>query len=68
MKISATLLVFARLALVTAAVGSCGGSRGKMVVDSPATPYQKPDISEITGIDEPDDDADGSGAAAPAGK
>ncbi len=69
MKISATLLVCARLAAVTAGlgIGACGGSTGKMKVDSPATPYQKPDISEITGIEDPDDsDADaGSGSAAP---
>ena len=68
MKISATLLVLARITAVTAAFGGCGGDHGKMRVDSPATPYQKPDISEITGIDEPDDDADGSGSAAAPGK
>jgi hypothetical protein len=28
------------------------GHQGKMVVDTPIAPYQKPDISEITGIDE----------------
>ncbi len=30
------------------------GHQGKMVVDTPIAPYQKPDISEITGIDEDD--------------
>jgi len=29
-----------------------GGGPGKLAVDSPALPYQAPDISEITGIDE----------------
>jgi hypothetical protein len=46
-----------------AALG-CGHS-GKMVVDTPIKPYQAPDISEITGIDE-DDNADQGSAAAPA--
>lgn len=31
---------------------ACGGSHGAMRTDTPALPYQKPDISEITGIPE----------------
>ena len=46
------------------------GHQGKMRVDNPTVkPYQKPDISEITGIDEDDDAGSGSdagSAAAPA--
>ena len=37
---------------LTVALGACGGHHGKLVADSPVTPYEKPDISEITGIDE----------------
>ena len=48
------------LSLLTA----CGGHHGKLVADSPVTPYEKPDISEITGIDE--DDAPAETAPAPA--
>jgi hypothetical protein len=59
MKIRATFLGLVKIsaALVLA---SCGGSRGKIVVDTPVLPYQAPDISEITGID--DDDTGDSGA------
>ena len=32
--------------------GACGGHHGKLVTDTPVTPYEKPDISEISGIDE----------------
>ena len=39
---------------VRRAPDSRGGSRGKIVVDTPVLPYQAPDISEITGIDEDD--------------
>jgi hypothetical protein len=35
-----------------------GGGPGKLAVDSPALPYQAPDISEITGIDEDAEPAD----------
>jgi hypothetical protein len=47
------------------------GHPGKMRVDNPTVkPYQKPDISEITGIDEDDDAGSGTeekgSAAAPA--
>lgn len=51
------------LLLMIAAWG-CGHG-GRMVVDTPIKPYQAPDISEITGIDE-DDNADQGSAAAPA--
>ncbi|MEO8840060.1 MAG: hypothetical protein ABI591_03175 [Kofleriaceae bacterium] len=41
-----------RALFLTVALGACGGHHGKLVADSPVTPYEKPDISEITGIDE----------------
>jgi hypothetical protein len=71
MRIRATFLGFVKIGTAIV-LASCGGSRGRMVVDSPALPYQAPDISEITGIDEDDTgDADatqavGSGSATPA--
>jgi hypothetical protein len=48
--------------------GACGGHHGTLRVDSPVTPYEKPDISEITGIDEDDASSDEGEkpAAAPA--
>lgn len=64
MKIRAYSLAFVKLAVATAAAGGlagCAGTRGKVVVDSPALPYQAPDISEITGIDD-DDDSDAASA------
>ncbi len=44
-------------------LGACG-HRGKMVVDTPIKPYQAPDISEITGIDEDESSEPTSGSAA----
>jgi len=41
-----------RALFLTVVLGACGGHHGKLVADSPVTPYEKPDISEITGIDE----------------
>ncbi|HTR54212.1 MAG TPA: hypothetical protein VMJ10_26150 [Kofleriaceae bacterium] len=52
------------------AVAACGGPQGHMMVDTPVLAYQKPDISDITGIDEDDSDAGsdaGSGSAAGSG-
>lgn len=66
MKIRATFLGFVKIGTAIV-LASCGGSRGRVVVDSPALPYQAPDISEITGIDEDSGDSDaeavGSGSA-----
>lgn len=68
MKIRATFLGFVKISAAIV-LASCGGSRGKIVVDTPVLPYQAPDISEITGIDDDDTgDADateavGSGSA-----
>jgi hypothetical protein len=70
MKIRATFLGFVKIGTAIV-LASCGGSRGHVVVDTPVLPYQAPDISEITGIDEDtDSDSDataaGSGSAQPA--
>ena len=43
----------------------CGGSHGKLRADTPVLAYQKPDISEITGIDE-DEATEKEEAPAPA--
>ena len=52
--------------IATAATGCWGGNR-KIMADTPVLPYQAPDISEITGIEEPDTDSDSDeGSAAPA--
>jgi len=42
------------------------GAHGVMRVDSPATPYVAPDISDITGIDDDDSGDDTGSAATPA--
>ena len=66
MKIRATVFVIAKLSAIAATTGlaACGAAQGKLRVDSPAIPYQAPDISEITGIEEPDE-GEGSGSAEP---
>jgi hypothetical protein len=45
-----------RLILLSVALGACAHS-GRVRVDTPIAPYQKPDISEITGIDDDDEAA-----------
>jgi len=56
MKIRATLLMLL--------LGACGGHHATMRVDSPVTPYQAPDIGELTGIEEADPTDDGAPPAA----
>ena len=70
MKIPATVLLVGKLALLSGATiagSGCLGPRGKLQVDTPALPYQKPDISEITGIDEDQDSDSDAGSAAASG-
>jgi hypothetical protein len=55
-----------RALFLTIALGACGGHHGKLVADSPVTPYEKPDISEITGIDEDEAPAETPAPAAAA--
>jgi hypothetical protein len=52
-----------RALTLTVVLGACGGHHGKLVADSPVTPYEKPDISEITGIDEDETPAETPAAA-----
>ena len=67
MKIRAYSLAFVKITAamaVTGGLAGCAGTRGKVVVDSPALPYQAPDISDITGIDDDDDAGSATGSAA----
>jgi hypothetical protein len=50
--------------LVTIAAATACGAHGKMRVDTPVIEYRAPDISEITGIDEPDAAEGEAGSAA----
>lgn len=54
----------AALALLAIAGFACGGAqKGRINPDTPALPYQAPDIDELTGIDpdeEPEESAEGS--------
>ncbi len=43
------------LIIVSWTTGCGGGGAGKIMAEIPVLPYQAPDISEITGIEEPDD-------------
>jgi hypothetical protein len=54
-----------RLLAVGGGLAACGGpAHGKLRVDTPILSYQKPDISEITGIDEDEaNEGSGSGSA-----
>jgi len=43
-------------AILILSLAACGGTTaGKIMADTPVLPYQPPDISEITGIEEPDE-------------
>lgn len=70
MKTSATVLSIVKVLALVTGLGACSAWHGgKLKVDSPALPYQKPDISEITGIEEPDTDVtEVSGGSAEPGK
>jgi 2-oxoglutarate dehydrogenase E2 component (dihydrolipoamide succinyltransferase) len=56
MKIRATLLSFAKVAAVITVGGACASTPNKVLADTPVLPYQAPDIAEITGIEEDDED------------
>jgi hypothetical protein len=65
-----TRVVFSvlRLAAICGGLGACGITQGKLHVDTPIMQYQKPDISEITGIDEdevPENPGTSGGSAQP---
>jgi hypothetical protein len=66
MQIRAALLTFTKIAVLAAAttgVGCGGGGGGKILADTPALPYQAPDVDEISGT-EPADEADAPAPAA----
>lgn len=52
--------------LLMLCLGACGGHHGTLRVDSPVTPYQAPDISELTGIEEVEPGAADDSTPAPA--
>ncbi len=52
MKLRAACITVVKVATIAIATGACGpGAGGKLTVDTPAMPYQAPDIDDITGID-----------------
>lgn len=56
-----------KVGVVTFAGFGCGGTRpNKILADTPVLPYQAPDISEITGIEEPDESDVEEGTTPPA--
>jgi hypothetical protein len=70
MRIRASILTFTKITLLAAATGSIvgcgGGGGGKIMADTPALPYQAPDVDEISGTEpaeEPAEEAAGSDAA-----
>lgn len=56
MTIRTTLFVIVMGLLAT--VGCGGPTQNKVMADTPALPYQAPDIAEITGIDEDEEPAE----------
>lgn len=75
MKIGALVLSSLRIAAFGGLAGglaACGGSQGKLAVDTPILKYKQPDIDDITGADEDmdsdsDTDSDAAGSAAGSG-
>ena len=63
MKIRATLLVCAKVGVIAVAAAGCGPNRNKIMADTTVLPYQAPDVSEITGIEEPDESDESEGEA-----
>jgi hypothetical protein len=56
MKIRAALMTFVKVGVVAfAGLSGCASRPNKVLADTPVLPYQAPDISEITGIEEPDE-------------
>jgi hypothetical protein len=66
MKIRAALMTFVKVGVVTTGLTACGSRPNKVMADTPVLPYQAPDISEITGIEEPDEADVEEGTTAPA--
>jgi hypothetical protein len=66
MKIRAALMTLVKVGVVTFGFAGCAAKPNKVMADTPVLPYQAPDISEITGIDEPDESDADEGTATPA--
>ena len=71
MRIRSSILVAAKLltisSVATLATACGGGGAGKIMADTPALPYQAPDIDEITGIDSDDEDSSTEGSGSGSG-
>ena len=70
MKIRALVLSSLRIAAFGGLAAACGGSQGKVPVDTPILKYKQPDIDDITGADDDmdsDTDSDTAGSAAGSG-
>jgi hypothetical protein len=63
MKIRATLLLCVKVGVIAALAAGCGSRPNKIMADTQVLPYQAPDISEITGIEEPDESDESEGEA-----
>lgn len=67
MKIRAALMTFVKVGVVVGAgLSGCASRPNKVMADTPVLPYQAPDISEITGIEEPDESDVEEGTTPPA--
>jgi hypothetical protein len=67
MQMRGSILVVGKLFAITAiatAAACGGGGAGKIMADTPALPYQAPDIDEITGIESEEEDTETEGAGA----
>lgn len=62
-------MTLVKVGVVTCGFAGCAAKPNKVMADTPVLPYQAPDISEITGIEEPDEDetdaAEGTATPAP---
>jgi len=66
MKIRATLLISVKVGVIAAMAAGCAAKPRKIMADTQVLPYQAPDVSEITGIEEPDESDSDEGGEAPA--
>ena len=59
-------MLCAKVGVIAVAAAGCGSRPNKIMADTPVLPYQAPDISEITGIEEPDESEEATEPEAPA--
>ena len=70
MRIRSSVVIAVKLLAIGAIAGTtaCGtGGAGRIMADTPALPYQAPEIDEITGIDSTLESSDGEGSSAGSG-